>query len=563
MNKQKDDEFMFTWAIENFSTSFQPKEQLICSPGFAQDFIFGVKWYLKLYPKVKHDEEYISIFLTRNEDNLENFKINFCIQGTDCTGNIIFSSKYALTEYRHNSGFRMRIRKHSNFSSLQSNILIIKCCLKVRGNEERKSFLPLSHESGLFTDITLRANDTTFKVHKAILWARWPKIVEKLDAEQASEQTFDIGSNVLEAIVKYVYTGKIIYTNSDLLEELTAAAIKYELPKVQGIPVVAQEGRTRIDIHNISFEWPIEDLSILPMDTVLHHTFSVSVLQSSKWNLIIYIREKTEDGINFDISVSRVDDHEPKSIFVRSKIFSIEKYNYREELLESSKTWNCAVSFRDLWIYSKDVSLKCDFEFSDCSYFSEIVNSSFAFSSSMNVHNLSSDFQNLYKSGILSDVNIIVGSRTFPVHKSILCFRSSVFSKMFETNMTETEDNNVNISDTDPDIMDEFLLFIYSGNLGKPLNETATKLYSVADKYDVPFLKKKCSSFLESHLSAENVHEVLLLATMHCDDDLYKSVIEFSAINKQEIFSADEWKDIAKENIWVKFLHAVIVHKMR
>ncbi|KFM59429.1 Speckle-type POZ protein-like B, partial [Stegodyphus mimosarum] len=559
MSRQTDNEFMFTWTIENVITGFQSNEQCICSPSFAQDFIFGVKWYLKLYPEAKNDKEFICFCLISNEDISENCKIKFSIEGMDCVGSAIFWSKEGMTEYQYNGGLgtRMYVRKLSNFSSLRSNVLIIKCCLKVRG---RKIFLPLSHENGLFTDITLRAGDITFKVHKAILWARWPKIVEKLNAKQTSELTFDIGSNVLEAIIKYTYTGTMDYTNLDLLEELTAAAIKYELPKMQVIPVIAQEGRTRIDIHKISFEWPIEHLST---DTALHHTFSVSALQSSKWNLIIHIREKTEDGGNFDISVSRVDDHESKSVFVRSKIFLIGKYGYRhrEELLENSKTWKCAESIRNIRMDWNGVLLKCDFQFSDCNYFSEIIKSTFVFSSSMNVHNFSSDILNLYKSGILSDVNIIVGSKTFPVHKSILCLRSPVFSKMFETNMTETEGNSVNISDIDPDIMDEFLLFIYSGNLGKRLNETAVKLYSVADKYDVPVLKEKCSSFLKSHLSVENVRTVLLLATMHCDDDLYKRAIDFSAAYAQKIFSTDEWKDISKQNTWVKILHDIIVHK--
>ncbi|XP_035221002.1 speckle-type POZ protein-like [Stegodyphus dumicola] len=132
---------------------------------------------------------------------------------------------------------------------------------------------------------------------------------------------------------------------------------------------------------------------------------------------------------------------------------------------------------------------------------------------------------------------------------------------MFETGMIELKRNDVEISDIDPQVMDEFLLFMYTGYLERSLDETAEELYAIADKYDVPALQKKCSSFLKSNLNARNVCRILELACIHSDDDLYKNVLEFSCEHAEEIFSTDEWKDVAKENCRIKLLQDMVRQK--
>ncbi|KFM72000.1 Speckle-type POZ protein B, partial [Stegodyphus mimosarum] len=207
--------------------------------------------------------------------------------------------------------------------------------------------------------------------------------------------------------------------------------------------------------------------------------------------------------------------------------------------------------------------LKCEFSFANQDCFSKTAESSFAVVSSITCPNFNKDLRNLYKNGTSSDVNIVVGSKTFRAHKSVLCARSSVFARMFKTKMSESVKNEVEISDIEADIMDEFLLFIYTGNTEDTLSVTAERLYVAADKYDVPALKKMCSSFLQSNLSVNNVCNVLQLASIHSDEDLYKSVFQFSSVHPEEVFSRDEWKNISKDDVWVKLLLDVVVHKKR
>ncbi|GBM29077.1 hypothetical protein AVEN_233247-1, partial [Araneus ventricosus] len=103
------------------------------------------------------------------------------------------------------------------------------------------------------------------------------------------------------------------------------------------------------------------------------------------------------------------------------------------------------------------------------------------------------------------DVILTTGNNTFPVHKCILCLKSPVFKKMFDTDMKETSNKNVDIDDLDSNTLRRFLLFLYTENLENLQWEIATKLFYAAVKYHVTSLKVKCSCFLESHLSMSNV----------------------------------------------------------
>ncbi|KFM75739.1 Speckle-type POZ protein, partial [Stegodyphus mimosarum] len=567
MEEQAENKFTFIWIIENFSMFHQPKTRFLCSPEFALNCLPHMKWHIRLFPKGDLDQSYTAVYLKRIDDIPELCNMHFTVQGLDCREKSVFGPKGCTRVFKGEFawGYPTCCRRDFLFKSLINDVLIIKLTMNtVCESSDQEILPPLAYKNGLFADVVLRANGAEFKVHKAILWARWPKLVEKLDAEGTCEHVFDMGSDVLEAILKYVYTGKLDCIESDLLAELYAACEKYELLNLQCLPVVAQKARTHINVRKISFEWPIKNFSSLPIHTVLHcHLFSVNILKTCKWNLRLHVHEDALHGKMFDISLCKMYYPETKPIFVRSKVsFDGINFSENEHLFETEKSWKFADFSRMISPDPDDVlRLKFEFKFSDCNNFSEIMESSYAYVSSIICHSLNNDFRNLYKTGMLSDINIIIGSKTLPAHKCVLCGRSSVFSRMFETDMIESERNDVEISDIDPQVMDEFLLFIYTGNLENSSDETAEQLYVAADKYNVPALKKKCSCFLISNLSVGNVCRILQLASLHSDDDLYKSVFEFSFAHAEEIFSTDEWKNKAKENFYMKFLQDMVVQK--
>ena len=109
--------------------------------------------------------------------------------------------------------------------------------------------------------------------------------------------------------------------------------------------------------------------------------------------------------------------------------------------------------------------------------------------------------QQLWKSAInaqLTDVVFQVGDSTFPAHKFVMVARSSVFRAMFEADMKEARTGRVQIVDATPDIFEQFLQFLYTGQLAKPASK---HLGYLAEKYDVKTLSSLCPSIVADEVT--------------------------------------------------------------
>ncbi|GIX85980.1 speckle-type POZ protein [Caerostris extrusa] len=80
MEESKGKEFIFTWVIENFSFCYQRYEQTFKSPMFIADNMEKSKWIVLLYPRGWKDDNYISVFLRRENYNPFSHKVNFEFQ---------------------------------------------------------------------------------------------------------------------------------------------------------------------------------------------------------------------------------------------------------------------------------------------------------------------------------------------------------------------------------------------------------------------------------------------------------------------------------------------------
>lgn len=88
----------------------------------------------------------------------------------------------------------------------------------------------------------------------------------------------------------------------------------------------------------------------------------------------------------------------------------------------------------------------------------------------------------LLESGKFSDFTIVVGDSKIPVHKSILSAHSPVFEAMFNhDNTKEAQEHKVEVTDVFPNVMKDFLLFIYTGQKPKKVC-FSTELLAVANK---------------------------------------------------------------------------------
>ena len=93
---------------------------------------------------------------------------------------------------------------------------------------------------------------------------------------------------------------------------------------------------------------------------------------------------------------------------------------------------------------------------------------------------------------LYTDVELVVGDKTFHAHRVILATRSPVFAAMFSADMVESRTGRVFINDTKPDVFQCFLEFLYTGIL--PNGADQPELFLIADKYQVVTLKDLCKA---------------------------------------------------------------------
>ena len=70
-----------------------------------------------------------------------------------------------------------------------------------------------------------------------------------------------------------------------------------------------------------------------------------------------------------------------------------------------------------------------------------------------------------------------------PIHRTILLLRSAYYANMFNSNMVESLNNEVEVPDADPKAFCGLLQFLYSGLPLQNLADIATGLYIISDKH--------------------------------------------------------------------------------
>ena len=131
----------------------------------------------------------------------------------------------------------------------------------------------------------------------------------------------------------------------------------------------------------------------------------------------------------------------------------------------------------------------------------------------------------------------------FFAHKVILAARSPVFASMFEHNMQERSNSKVNLTDVEPAIVKEMLVYMYSDRVPR-IGEVAGDLLYVADKYQLENLKKICEEHLSSNLRVDNAARIIQLAYLHSAPQLKSLCLQFISDHGSEVRATQEWDEI-------------------
>ncbi|XP_065205256.1 speckle-type POZ protein B-like [Planococcus citri] len=157
---------------------------------------------------------------------------------------------------------------------------------------------------------------------------------------------------------------------------------------------------------------------------------------------------------------------------------------------------------------------------------------------------LSDNMASVLENPNFADFTISANGKNYHVHKVILASRSTYFAKLFESGMKENQQNRVEITDVNEDIMGEMLKFIYTG-VCENLDKLADDLLIAADKYDIGHLKKICvESIYTKSLCVENALNTLILADQYDANELKSKAIDFIVANSSEIMESVTWHEI-------------------
>ena len=165
------------------------------------------------------------------------------------------------------------------------------------------------------------------------------------------------------------------------------------------------------------------------------------------------------------------------------------------------------------------------------------------------INKLEDDLISLLASGDGSDIALIVGEKTFKVHRNILSSRCEVFKAMLASDMLEQATNLIRITDLDPEVVQEMLTYIYSGTIPNIAEaDMAENLLNCAEKYQLKELKQICCSELVKRLNSDNAIDMLCKAHMYNVDSLKKACIFKISTSVKAFMTKDEWIQVEDQH---------------
>jgi len=155
---------------------------------------------------------------------------------------------------------------------------------------------------------------------------------------------------------------------------------------------------------------------------------------------------------------------------------------------------------------------------------------------------LSTDLESAFQNKDFADVKVACGDRVFECHQFMLSARSPVFRAMFQSRMTEAQTKRVDIQDLHPDVVNDMLLYIYTGNTPN-LNKVAGDLLAAADKYQLEQLKNICEERLCNSLEIGNSVGHLVLGDMYQAQQLKRMALQFVVRNMSSVVRSRDWRE--------------------
>jgi speckle-type POZ protein len=120
---------------------------------------------------------------------------------------------------------------------------------------------------------------------------------------------------------------------------------------------------------------------------------------------------------------------------------------------------------------------------------------------------------------------------------------------MFEYETKENLTNQIEIEDVEPEVFQELLRFIYTGEVFLNKMETiAAGLLIAADKYLLDGLKMICENYLLRYISPENCVVLLLNGDLENPTERLKEAAKYFLRYPTQVMATANWETTKEEN---------------
>ncbi len=146
--------------------------------------------------------------------------------------------------------------------------------------------------------------------------------------------------------------------------------------------------------------------------------------------------------------------------------------------------------------------------------------------------------------GADADFTLIVGDHRFPCDSALLASRSDVLATAIARSRPKSA---LEIDCESPQIAGSFLRYVYTDDAGELDFGSSSALLLMADRYNVPGLKRACELHLANHLCVENCARTLDVANKSNSDELKKLATRFMGRNIEALTeAAGGWSELGR-----------------
>lgn len=147
--------------------------------------------------------------------------------------------------------------------------------------------------------------------------------------------------------------------------------------------------------------------------------------------------------------------------------------------------------------------------------------------------------------------NVGAEPRVFRVNRATLIGQSVAFQQAFG------ESHRIDVHDIVGEVMDEFLLYMYSGWPTLKMKRMAADLLYLSAIYKMNGLQKACEDILIAGLDIQNAAKLIIVADGAKSNRLFDIVLEFILKHHRDVVKTNAWIDLKRNHpeILTKILH--------